>query len=367
MNPILTAIRRFALHPLNLIVVIWVAAVLSRLIKNGTVYGLNYNLFQPDGALYHAYTLHLQGYSWEESARLVNMFFREQIGISYLGQTIAPTVQNVIFTRPLLSLMSLPFVFLFGQYGMLAIPILSFLTIGIVLLKIGEKVAKPYIAVTIFFVLSLSTSINRWMISDLTDGLLVALIAITYFLIYNSHMNASLVVVVLLALLTRPSGPLLVALLLPFALANRKISLYIAILLSVCGTVALTIISPEAAGTQTSGEYTVDQRIQDFTIHAVKVVVVEFGQLFVMDRVLFFFIGTAMIIAILTLRNAYSQSFLALVIACFAMGAWNGALGVNFRYQLPLIFAGAFVILIHFDEIENRVSKLAQTQIQKTR
>lgn len=367
MNLGLMSIRRFAVHPLNLIIVTWAAAVLSRLIKNGTVYGLNYNLFQPDGALYHAYTLHLQGYSWEDSARLVNMFFQEQIGISYLGQTIAPTVQNVIFTRPLLSLMSLPFVLVFGQHGMLGIPIISFLVVGIVLLKIGEKIGKPYIAVSLFFLLSLSTSVNRWMISDLTDGLLVALIAIIFFLIFNGHMNSSLLVFVVLALLTRPSGPILVALLLPFALAFRKISLYFAVVLSVCGTVTLALISPEAAGTQTSGEYTVYQRIQDFAFHAVKVVVVEFGQLFVMDRVLFLFIVASMIFACLTLRNVYSQSFLALVIACFAMGAWNGALGVNFRYQLPLIFAGGIVILMNFDEIEIRARKLVQTQIQKTK
>jgi hypothetical protein len=328
---------------------------------------LNYNLFQPDGALYHAYTLHLQGNSWEESAQLVNIFFREQIGTSYLGQTIAPTVQNVIFTRPLLSLMSLPFVVLFGQHGMLAIPIISFLVIGIVLLKIGEKVWKPYVAVFLFFVLSLSTSVNRWMISDLTDGLLVALIAIIYLLIYNGNLKTLFVVIVMLALITRPSGPLLVALLLPFALTFRKISLYIAVFLSVFGTVALAFISPEAAGTQTSGEYTVYQRIQDFTIHVAKVVVVEFGQLFVMDRVLFVFIVTSILIAVLTLRSVYSQSYLALVIVCFAMGGWNGALGVNFRYQLPLIFVGAFVILMHFDEIEIRTRKLAQTQIQKTK
>jgi hypothetical protein len=365
MKPILARARKVALHPLTLIIISWFAAVVSRFIKNGEVFGLNYNLFQPDGALYHAYTLHLQGYSWEESVRLVNAFFREQIGTSYLGQTITPIVQNVIFTRPLLSLMSLPFVFLFGQHGMLAIPIVSYLVIGIILFKIGEKVGKPYIAVCLFFALSLSTSVNRWMISDLTDALLVALIAIIYFLMFSANLKALPVFIVVLALLTRPSGPLLIALLLPFAFAYRRISLYIAILLSVFGTLALAFISPEAAGTQTTGEYTVYQRIQDFSVHAIKVVVVEFGQLFVMDRVLFVFTVVAILIATLTLWSTYSQSFLALVIACFAMGAWNGALGVNFRYQLPLIIAGAIVILMHFDEIGNRVRKLAQTQIQK--
>jgi hypothetical protein len=367
MNAVLVGFRRVTLHPLTIIVIVWFAAVVSRLIKNGEAYGLNYNLFQPDGALYHAYTLHLQGYSWEESARLVNAFFREQIGTSYLGQTITPTVQNVIFTRPLLSLMSLPFVFLFGQHGMLAVPIISYLVIGLVLFKIGEKVGKPYVAVFLFFALSLSSTVNRWMISDLTDALLVALIAIIYLLIFNGNLKALLILIVMLALLTRPSGPLLVALLLPFALAFRKISLYFAILLSAFGTLVLAFISPEAAGTQTTGEYTVYQRIQDFAVHAVKVFVVEFGQLFVMDRVLFVFVVASLLTAVLTLRSTYSQSFLALVIVCFAVGAWNGALGVNFRYQLPLVFAGAFVILMHFDEIEIRARKLVQTQIQKTK
>jgi len=349
---------RIAVHPLTLIALAWFAAVLSRVTKSGEVYGLNYNLFQPDGALYHAYTLHLQGNSWSESARLVNEFFQNQIGASYLGQTISPVVQNVILTRPLFSILSLPFVLLVGQSGMLVVPALSYSVVGIALYLVGQKVGRPYLAAFLFFILTLSTSVNRWMVSDLTDGLLVALISVIYLLIIYSRLRTPFISLIALALLTRPSGPLLVALLLPFAIAYRRVTIYLGIALSVFGTLALAFLSPEAAGTQTSGEYTVYQRIQDFALHGVKVLVVEFGQLFVMDRILLAFIVLALVTALLTWKNVYSQSFLALFMACFAMGAWNGALGVNFRYQLPLIFAAAVVIIFSVDDLRDRLHRL---------
>ena len=352
-------------HPLVLIFAAWFAAVVSRLIKNGDVYGLNYNIFQPDGALYHAYTLRLQGYSWFESNRIVNQFFMDRIGVSYLGDTIEPAVQMVIFTRPLLSLLSIPFVFFFGQVGMLVIPALSFLVIGVVLYLVGKKINRPYLAVLLFFILTLSTSANRWMVANLTDGLLVAIVSIIYLLFVYSRTKIMLSIFIGLALLARPSGPLLVAILLPFAYLHRKATIYLGILLSVIGTLVLAIVSPEAAGAQTTGSYTVYQRAQDFALNILQVLVVEFGQLFVMDRVLFIFIFASTAIAVLAWKNVYSQSYILLFCASFAMGAWNGGLGVNFRYQLPLIIAGSLTLLMNFDEIEIQVRKILRNQKQK--
>jgi putative Ca2+/H+ antiporter (TMEM165/GDT1 family) len=241
---------------------------------------------------------------------------------------------------------------------MLVIPALSYLLVGMALYMVGQKIGKPFLAAFLYFVLTLSTSVNRWMVSDLTDGLLVAIISLIYLSVFYSRLKTPLIVFITLALLTRPSGPLLVALLLPFALAYRRISIYLGIAISVFGTLILAYVSPEAAGTQTSGEYTVYQRIQDFALHGIKVLVVEFGQLFVMDRILFVFIVVAIATALLTWKNVYSRSFLALLVACFAMGAWNGALGVNFRYQLPLIFAAALVIIFSVDDLKDQLRRL---------
>jgi hypothetical protein len=183
------------------------------------------------------------------------------------------------------------------------------------------------------------------MISDLTDSLLVGLISMLYLLIVRSEIKSSFILIILLALLVRPSGPILVAILIPFAIAYKQIMIYFGIALSILGTIILAIVSPDAAGTQTTGNYTVHQRIQDFALHGVKVFVVEFGQLFVMDRILLIFIVFSTVTAIMTWRNVYSQSYLSTLIVCLAMGAWNGALGVNYRYQLPSIVAGALVII----------------------
>jgi len=344
-------------HPIALIFMAWFAAILSRLIKNGDVYGLNYNLFQPDGALYHAYTLHLMGNSWSDSARLVNQFFEDQIGKTYLGASIDPIVQRVIFTRPLLSILSVPSVFLLGQVGMLIIPALSFLVIGVVLYLVGKKSGTPYLGVLLYTILTLSTSVNRWMFSDLTDSLLVALIALMYLVIIYSKTKFLLPLLVTLALLTRPSGPLILALLLPFMLTYRKASMFIGVALSILGTIVLAIFSPEAAGTQTTGPYTVYQRIQDFALHGIKVLVVEFGQLLVMDRILFVFVILATVSALFSWKSTFSQSYLGLLIACFAVGAWNGALGVNFRYQLPSIIGGAVVIIFSANDLKGRISR----------
>ena len=364
MNTLTTRIKSSLLHPLTLIFIAWFAALISRLIKHGDVYGLNYNLFQPDGALYHALTVHLQGNSWGDSARLVNQFFQREIGTSYLGENIEPRIQTILLTRPLLSILSLPFVFLFGQFGMLVIPALSFLIIGIVIYAVGVKVGRPYLAVFIFFILTLSTSVGRWMVSDLTDGLLVALISILYLLIFRTQTKLPFILITALALLVRPSGPVLVAIMIPFAIAYKRIAIYFGIVISILGTVVLAIVSPDAAGTQTTGDYTVYQRIQDFALHGIKVFVVEFGQLFVMDRVLFIFIVLSTATAVLTWTNVYSKSYLALFITCFAMGAWNGALGVNFRYQLPLTIAAAIVILTNSNVIESQGRKLLRSPSQ---
>jgi hypothetical protein len=363
-NKFVTKTRIVLLHPITWITLIWLSAVVSRLIKHGDVYGLNYGLFHPDGALYHAFTLWLQGNSWDVATLKVNTFFFEQTGTSYLGTSIDSATQRVIQTRPLFSFLSLPFVFAFGQMGMLAIPILSLLVVGLVLYSIGVKVERPYLAVVIYLVLSLSTSVTRWMVADLTDSLLVAIVALIYWSLTRENPKRVFVILVFLALLTRPSGPLIIAALIPFIRTFRTIWTFAAIGISAFGTILLALYSPEAAGAQTSGDYTVINRVQDFALHLVKVVIVEFGQLFVMDRILFLFLITVLGVATITWRQKYSQSFLLLLGTSFLMGAWNGALGVNFRYELPSLVAGAIVLIFSASELGVRLRMLLRTPSQ---
>ena len=364
----ISRIASILVHPIFLILLIWLVAVSSRFIKNGEVYGLNYLLFQPDGALYQAFTVKLQGGTWSESAAKVNEFYESKVGIGYLGSSIDPVVQKVIFGRPLLSILSVPFVAILGQYGMLAIPVLSYLVLGLVIYAIGRSFKAEYYAVVIFLMLSLSTSVNRWMVSNLTDGLLVGLLSVICLLLVRNNLRLYLIPLVILALLTRPSGPVIFAFLLPFIFASKyqfkKVWIAISLVLSISGTLGLALFSPESAGTQTSGEYTVFDRISDFFVHALKVVVVEAGQLIVMDRVLFIFLLITLLVAIRTWKSPWSQSFFLVFLITLAMGSWNGALGVNFRYQLPVIVPASVVLLSNLDLLQRGWRKLTQTQGQ---
>ena len=357
-------LKNFLAHPLFMIFLIWLVAVSSRFIRNGEVYGLNYLLFQPDGSLYQAFTLKLQGNSWDESAAKVNSFYIDQVGVGYLGSTIDPVVQKVISGRPLLSILSVPFVAILGQFGMLAVPVLSYLFFGFVIYFIGKELKAEYFSVFLFLVISLSTSFNRWMVANLTDALLVGLIAAISILLVKRTRGIYLVALVALALLTRPSGPIVFALLMPFLFTAKKFWVSIAMGLSIVGTIGLALYSPESTGTQTSGEYTVANRISDFLIHVIKVVVVEIGQLVVMDRVLFVFLVIATAMAIYTWRSTWSQSYLLVLAVTFAMGGWNGALGVNFRYQLPVIVPAVVVLLMNYSLLTSEMRKLLNTRTQ---
>jgi hypothetical protein len=154
------------------------------------------------------------------------------------------------------------------------------------------------------------------------------------------------------------------ALLIPFLFTAKKFWVAVAMGLSIVGTIGLAIYSPESTGTQTSGEYTVVNRIGDFLIHIIKVVVVEIGQLIVMDRVLFVFLIVASSIALYTWRSTWSQSYLLVLAVTFAMGGWNGALGVNFRYQLPVIVPAVVVLLTNYSLLISEMRKLLNSRTQ---
>jgi hypothetical protein len=76
----------------------------------------------------------------------------------------------------------------------------------------------------------------------------------------------------------------------------------------------------------------------------VKVSVTEFGQLFILDRVLFAVLLFALIVSLLNLKSDSSQFFVLTFTFLIVMGGLNGTLGVNFRYQLPVLASMSWVI-----------------------
>jgi hypothetical protein len=74
-----------------------------------------------------------------------------------------------------------------------------------------------------------------------------------------------------------------------------------------------------------------------YPLNLLRVTVFELGQLFVLDRVLLLLIGIGILISFRFMREIPSQLFLISTVALWITGSINGVLGVNFRYQLPLV------------------------------
>jgi hypothetical protein len=85
-----------------------------------------------------------------------------------------------------------------------------------------------------------------------------------------------------------------------------------------------------------------------FPISALKILFIEIAQLAAMDRSLLLILCLALIAAIINRKAIPSKYFFAILIAGWFIGSLNGVLGVNFRYQLPVIPFALWVILETF-------------------
>ena len=68
-------------------------------------------------------------------------------------------------------------------------------------------------------------------------------------------------------------------------------------------------------------------------------------QLLILDKVLLSLVLISIYIAIKNIKSISSQYFLVTLFSLWVTGAINGTIGVNFRYQLPLLPFIAWVIL----------------------
>lgn len=319
----LIAILRPAGTPGMAVVVLWALAVAGRFVKSGTCFDLNYSLFQPDGNLYIGLAKNILS-----------------------GDGAASPL--VAWSRPVLSLLSLPSYALFGDWGMLLVPVLSLLAVGWLLLIIGRDVGAPWIAVAVFAVLTFSVTVNRWMVADLTDSPHAALFLFCFLLLTRRSNLRWVVLVVLLGAMTRPAGPLWAGLILPFALNSSGIRKRALIALSAASVLTFVLTG---LGLGVSGAFEKDAisplgRIVNAIPKFFSVAFVEFAELAVLDRLLLVFTLLALFLALRSWRrDPWSYAFLLSFLASLLLSAWIGEYGVNFRYQLPAVFVGAAVVI----------------------
>jgi len=150
-------------------------------------------------------------------------------------------------------------------------------------------------------------------------------------------------IVILGATLTRFSLPIFLALGTVMLIKRKYLSALFLITLSTVSNIpALTQTNYMLLPQSEDGLW---NKITQLPISAFKVAFIEIAQLAVLDRVLLLVIILSIYLALANRRKDSSMYFLAIFLGVWALGAVNGTLGVNFRYQLPVMIFSAWVLL----------------------
>jgi hypothetical protein len=320
--------------------------LLIKLKYNGLVFGFDYGLYHPDGALYTTRALDWSGYTETEAAKIVSNWYNihafkfNNTKTSDFYYSVHPLYPEYS-PRILYPLLSIPFIKLLGVPGMLAVPALSLLILLLVILKIGLDLNKPFIAFLTLVSVASSSTVVRWMMANTTDALLVGIFSVATYCIVKkiSSYRWYLVfgVLVMLTGLTRISILFWVAVSSVLLIQrNRKKAIFITV-------VSVLIVIPTLLSNSSNSFLAVEanrslwQRFLLYPFYLIKITFYEFAQLFVMDRILFFMCASSIYLSFKYINKDSSKYLLLVLFAGLLTGAMNGTVGVNFRYQLPVI------------------------------
>lgn len=339
-------------------------AIAAKYKYNGLVFGFDYGIYQPDGKLYTYMTLDFINNDPKQSAQSVVNWYATHAykgNIFQISDIMPETSQviNLVSHRVLYSLLSIPFVYVLGIPGMIVVPAISFLCLLLLVQKISNNYNLIYIGVCICIILSTSPTVIRWMIWNGTDTLLAGLFSYVALLLYNLQTRPDqkyfqLFILVFLTAATRFSLVFWVAIAIVIYFKRKKfLALMLVLISSLCSLPALfsTLgISIDAAKGQTTLE-----KISNIPLTFLRVVSIDIAQLAVLDRLFLIYLIAGLLISILHFKDVASQYFIAVLLAGYLLGAINGTLGVNFRYQLPAIPFCAWSIIASWPLIQNRL------------
>ena len=351
--------RHSYLVQVALVVLLWLLAILARVKFHGLVYGLDFGLYHPDGSLYSMQGLTFTGLDEETANKIVNDFYflyaskQKNMDASFLFNNPNWAEYKYRFMYPLLSV---PFVMLLGMPGMLVIPGISFLILLILPVLLCRHKSLGITGLFISVVIMSSPTVVRWMFANISDSLLVAVISLFVLLeTRNFPFHKWVVMIVPLIFVsstTRFCLPLWLGIALVYFMDKERRRALVIIVLSVTCALPTFILSMGVGILPTEGNTSLFNKLLAYPQIAGKVIFYEVGQLFVMDKLLLFSLILAVFI---TFRNRarISSTFFLISLASLAFtGSINGVIGVNFRYQMPLI---AFMIWVFVDWFRARL------------
>lgn len=330
-------------------IAIWSSILLSKLLFNGLVYGFDYGLFHPDGALYSFRALLWSGYSEFEAGKLVGEWYdTNSFKAKYEGPELYYQNNEFLWdqysVRILYPLLSIPFVKLFGVGGMLVIPALTYLICLLVIMRFSIRQNQRLLGIIVILLVTMSTSVSRWMFANITDGLLLLFTSGLVILISNTHdlklSRTRFFLLLLLTIgssLTRFSALIWIAVALVLMIRKQFLFALLTLITSILGLLPVFLRPFSGHVLPGYAEKSLMEKMLIYPVNLGKVTIFEIGQLFVLDRILLVLVLLTLIISLMHLKRVSSQIFLAILVAVWLTGAINGVLGVNFRYQLPVI------------------------------
>jgi hypothetical protein len=353
------------------VAIIWILAILIKLKFNGLAFGFDYGLYHPDGALYSVRALDWAGLSEIEAATRVSNWYNTH---AFKFNTTSPVdlfyANHPLYaeysTRLLYPLLSVPFVKLFGVPGMLVIPALSLLIFMLLVAKIGIRHDKRVIAVIVLFFVSSSSTVMRWMLSNTTDALLAAIFSLAGYLLVkrvsNSYWYLAFGILILLSGVTRISVIFWIAVATVLWFQKLKVQSIYLVLLSFSIVIPTLLTHQSSSFLAVEGDRPFIEKIFLYPFYLVKVTFYEIMQLIILDRIFFLLCALCVYLSLRNINKESSQLFILVLFAGLLTGALNGNVGVNFRYQLPVLFFICWSLIDNLNISVNSFKRLSVNQ-----
>ena len=337
-------------------IAVWGLAIAAKYKFHGLVLGFDYGNYQPDGKFYTYMALDYLNQNPAQSAQQVVDWYLVH-GFKMNTFTIQDLMPQTSYAYPVIShrilypLLSVPFVGLFGIPGMLVVPALSLLALFISIQTLANKFNKPLIGLGVILALSFSTTVMRWMMVNCTDALLVGLFAFLPLALLHHYRSNHIRLIALSSLIILTSATRFV---LPFWLciilvlffrSRRKLDSLILLVISILSATPALRAQLSTALLPADTDSPTLIKIIKIPFAFVQVLGIDILQFGVLDRVFLVFLALAVIQAVRFYRRLSSQLFTAVLFAGYTIGAINGTLGVNFRYQIPVLIFAAWVVL----------------------
>jgi hypothetical protein len=224
---------------------------------------------------------------------------------------------------------------------MLAVPALSLLVVLLMILKIGIELDKPFIAFLTLTSVASSSTVVRWMIANTTDALLVGIFSVIAYCLVRKILSSGWYLafgaLVILTGVTRISILFWIAIASVLLIKkNHRQAIFITVI-SVLIVIPTLLSNSSNSFLAVEAQSSLWQKFLLYPFYLIKITFYEFAQLFVMDRILFFLCTLSVYFSFRYIYKESSKYLLSILFAGLLTGAMNGTIGVNFRYQLPVI------------------------------